>query len=145
VIFPISLAQRTLSLGPAGRPDGQVTPADLFQGRRQLIVQHVMFGPDWDEPCPGCPASIDAMSPAVLDHLGTRETAFVLASRALARAPATAAPPGSAAPVRSASLAPRCAALCKIAMGLTMGYPRTPSSTTIIDPRKRQAGEGTPR
>jgi predicted dithiol-disulfide oxidoreductase (DUF899 family) len=63
-------------------PDGQVTLADLFGGRRQLIVQHVMFGPDWDEPCPGCSASLAELSPGVLDHLGTRETTFVLTSRA---------------------------------------------------------------
>jgi len=63
-------------------PDGPVTLADLFAGQRQLIVQHVMFGPDWDQPCPGCSASIDELSPGVLDHLGTRETTFVLASRA---------------------------------------------------------------
>jgi predicted dithiol-disulfide oxidoreductase (DUF899 family) len=63
-------------------PDGRVTLADLFQGRRQLIVQHVMFGPDWDQPCPGCSASIAELSQGVLDHLGTRETTFVLASRA---------------------------------------------------------------
>jgi len=64
--------------GPAGR----VTLADLFGGHRQLIVQHVMFGPDWDQPCPGCSASISELSAGMLDHLATRETAFVLASRA---------------------------------------------------------------
>ena len=41
-------------------PDGPVTLAGLFGGKRQLIVQHVMFGPDWDKPCPGCSAAIDA-------------------------------------------------------------------------------------
>jgi predicted dithiol-disulfide oxidoreductase (DUF899 family) len=63
-------------------PDGPVTLAGLFAGKRQLIVQHVMFGPDWDQPCPGCSACIAELSPGVLDHLGTRETTFVLASRA---------------------------------------------------------------
>jgi predicted dithiol-disulfide oxidoreductase (DUF899 family) len=63
-------------------PDGQVTLDALFAGQRQLIVQHVMFGPDWDAPCPGCSASISEMSQGVLDHLATRDTAFVLASRA---------------------------------------------------------------
>jgi len=41
-----------------------------------------MFGPDWDKPCPGCSAAIDELSPGVLKHLGSRQTAFVLASRA---------------------------------------------------------------
>ena len=63
-------------------PDGQVSLADLFGGRRQLVVQHVMFGPDWDEPCPGCSASLAALAPGVLDHLATRKTTFVLTSRA---------------------------------------------------------------
>ncbi len=63
-------------------PDGPVTLAGLFGGRRQLIIQHVMLGPDWEQPCPGCSASIDELAPGVLDHLQTRETVFVLASRA---------------------------------------------------------------
>lgn len=62
--------------------DGKVTLADLFGGHRQLIVQHVMFGPDWDEPCPGCSASLAELSQGVLDHIGTRETTFVLTARA---------------------------------------------------------------
>ena len=28
-------------------PNGKVTLADLFKGRNQLVVQHVMFAPDW--------------------------------------------------------------------------------------------------
>jgi predicted dithiol-disulfide oxidoreductase (DUF899 family) len=34
-------------------PDGTVTLADLFQGRRQLIVYHFWFPAD-GEPCNGC-------------------------------------------------------------------------------------------
>ena len=63
-------------------PDGPVTLAQLFGDKRQLIVQHVMFGPDWDKPCPGCSAAIDELSPGVLEHVASRDTAFVLASRA---------------------------------------------------------------
>ena len=63
-------------------PDGPVTLADLFGGKRQLIVQHVMFGPDWEQPCPGCSAALDELSQGVLDHLGTRDTTFVLTARA---------------------------------------------------------------
>jgi len=63
-------------------PDGAVTLAELFGDKRQLIVQHVMFGPDWDQPCPGCSAAINELSLGVVDHLGTRETTFVLVSRA---------------------------------------------------------------
>ena len=63
-------------------PDGQVTLAELFGDKRQLIVQHVMFGPDWDKPCPGCSATLDELTPGVVGHMATRETAFVLVSRA---------------------------------------------------------------
>jgi predicted dithiol-disulfide oxidoreductase (DUF899 family) len=63
-------------------PGGKVTLAQLFGDKRQLIVQHVMFGPDWEQPCPGCSAAIAELSPGVLDHVASRETAFVLVSRA---------------------------------------------------------------
>jgi predicted dithiol-disulfide oxidoreductase (DUF899 family) len=63
-------------------PDGPRTLGDLFTDSRQLIVKHVMFGPDWDDPCPGCQADVDEMTPAELRHLRSRETAFVLVSRA---------------------------------------------------------------
>src|ERR1700722_6957234 len=33
---------------------GKVTLADLFAGRNQLVIQHFMFGPDWQEGCPSC-------------------------------------------------------------------------------------------
>jgi predicted dithiol-disulfide oxidoreductase (DUF899 family) len=63
-------------------PDGPVTLAGLFGDRRQLIIQHVMLGPDWDQPCPGCTAAIEEIAPGLLGHLQTRDTVFVLASRA---------------------------------------------------------------
>ncbi|GAA0477821.1 DUF899 domain-containing protein [Parasphingorhabdus litoris] len=53
---------------------------DLFEGRKQLIVYHFMFGPDADAGCPGCSWVTDAMShPA---HLNARDTSLVLVSRA---------------------------------------------------------------
>ena len=33
-------------------PNGKVTLADLFMGKSQLIVYHLMFGPQWKEACP---------------------------------------------------------------------------------------------
>ena len=30
-------------------PEGARTLADLFEGRRQLLVQHFMLGPGWEE------------------------------------------------------------------------------------------------
>jgi predicted dithiol-disulfide oxidoreductase (DUF899 family) len=63
-------------------PGGRVSLTGLFGDSRQLIVQHVMFGPDWDAACPGCTAGIDEISDGVLAHLRSRDTAFVLVSRA---------------------------------------------------------------
>jgi len=63
-------------------PAGTVSLAGLFGGSRQLIVQHVMFGPDWDAACPGCTAGVDEISEGLLTHLRSRDTAFALVSRA---------------------------------------------------------------
>jgi predicted dithiol-disulfide oxidoreductase (DUF899 family) len=63
-------------------PGGKVSLTGLFGDNRQLIVQHVMFGPDWDAACPGCTAGIDETSEGTLAHLRTRDTAFALVSRA---------------------------------------------------------------
>src|ERR1700730_4502818 len=35
-------------------PDGKATLAELFEGRQQLIIQHFMFGPDWEAGCKSC-------------------------------------------------------------------------------------------
>ncbi|STZ61106.1 DUF899 domain-containing protein [Mycolicibacterium tokaiense] len=59
---------------------GTATLADLFGGRRQLIVAHFMFAPDWQEGCPGCSMMADHLGP--LSHLHAKDTALVLISRA---------------------------------------------------------------
>ena len=43
-------------------PGGEVGLLDLFEGRHQLIVQHVMYGPDWDLPCRSCSAAVDEIA-----------------------------------------------------------------------------------
>ncbi len=63
-------------------PRGRVALAGLFGDSRQLIIQHVMFGPDWDAACPSCTGFIDELSDGLLAHLRARETAFALVSRA---------------------------------------------------------------
>jgi len=64
--------------GPAGR----VTLADLFEGRRQLIIQHFMFDPSWEDGCSSCTAAVDELSPGLLQHLRARDTTFAVVSRA---------------------------------------------------------------
>ncbi len=60
--------------------DGPATLLDLFDGRPQLILQHFMFGTDWDEGCDGCSMMADHVGP--LAHLHARGTSFVMVSRA---------------------------------------------------------------
>ncbi len=61
-------------------PKGKTSLADLFAGRRQLIVYHFMFDPAWEEGCPGCTSYVNALGD--LSRLGQRDTSFVLISRA---------------------------------------------------------------
>ncbi len=61
-------------------PEGKVTLADLFAGRGQLIVQHLMFGPDWNEACPACSFWADNFN-GIDMHLAARDTSFVAVSR----------------------------------------------------------------
>jgi len=63
-------------------PDGTVTLLDMFEGRRQLIVQHFMFDPSWEDGCPSCTAGADEMSEGLRRHLETRDTTFAVVSRA---------------------------------------------------------------
>jgi predicted dithiol-disulfide oxidoreductase (DUF899 family) len=58
-----------------------VSLADLFEGRRQLIVQHFMFGPGWKEGCPSCSFMADHLG-GTLVHLAHRNVSFVAVSRA---------------------------------------------------------------
>jgi predicted dithiol-disulfide oxidoreductase (DUF899 family) len=63
-------------------PDGQVSLLDLFDGRRQLIVDHFMFDPSWEDGCPNCSSTVDSMPTNLLKHLHARNTSLVLISRA---------------------------------------------------------------
>ena len=64
-----------------GGPDGTVTLLDLFDGRRQLIVQHFMFDPSWEEGCKSCSFWVDNFD-GIAVHLNHRDVSFVLVSRA---------------------------------------------------------------
>jgi predicted dithiol-disulfide oxidoreductase (DUF899 family) len=82
----LTLARRTL---PAVRidtayrfagPGGETTLPALFDGRRQLIVVHLMYAPGWDAPCPGCALLADGIGD--LAPLHARDTTLVAVSRA---------------------------------------------------------------
>lgn len=55
---------------------------DLFEGRSQLIVQHFMFDPEWDDGCPSCTAASDEISEGLIAHLAARDTTLAVVSRA---------------------------------------------------------------
>jgi predicted dithiol-disulfide oxidoreductase (DUF899 family) len=63
-------------------PAGEVGLLDLFDGRRQLLVGHFMFRPEWTDGCPSCTASADEVAPGQLEHLHARDTSFAYVSRA---------------------------------------------------------------
>ena len=63
------------------RPNGKMTLAELFDGRRQLVIYHFMFGPDWQEGCPSCSFVSDHIDGA-LAHLAARDVTMVMVSRA---------------------------------------------------------------
>jgi predicted dithiol-disulfide oxidoreductase (DUF899 family) len=61
--------------------DGTKTLAELFDGRSQLLVYHLMFGPDDAVPCIGCSYTADNLDGAVF-HLAHHDVTFVAVSRA---------------------------------------------------------------
>jgi predicted dithiol-disulfide oxidoreductase (DUF899 family) len=63
-------------------PHGKATLLDLFDGSRQLIVQHFMFDPGWDDGCPSCTGASDEISDGLIAHLRARDTNLVVISRA---------------------------------------------------------------
>jgi predicted dithiol-disulfide oxidoreductase (DUF899 family) len=63
-------------------PDGEASLLDLFDDRRQLIVRHFMFRPDWEEGCPSCSAGADEICDGLLKHLHARDTSLVVVARA---------------------------------------------------------------
>jgi predicted dithiol-disulfide oxidoreductase (DUF899 family) len=60
--------------------DGRVALGDLFDGRSQLVVYHFMFGPDWQEGCPGCSLLADHVDGA-RQHFEHNDVSFVAVSR----------------------------------------------------------------
>jgi predicted dithiol-disulfide oxidoreductase (DUF899 family) len=61
--------------------DGSKTLAALFDGRSQLLVYHIMFGPGWTAACPGCSTLVDHFDP-MLPHLNARDVTLICVSHA---------------------------------------------------------------
>ncbi len=63
-----------------GGPKGTTSLLDIFEGRRQLIVYHFMFDPDWEDGCPSCTGYVDALGD--ISGLAEKDTTMALISRA---------------------------------------------------------------
>ena len=61
-------------------PTGKANLLELFEGRRQLLLYHFMFGPNQEAGCDGCSMFVDQIGH--LAHLHARDTSFALVSRA---------------------------------------------------------------
>lgn len=61
--------------------EGRRSLAELFGGRSQLLVQHFMLAPGWEQGCPSCSFMADHTDGMAL-HLAHRDVSFVAVSRA---------------------------------------------------------------
>jgi predicted dithiol-disulfide oxidoreductase (DUF899 family) len=61
--------------------EGEATLADMFRGRSQMLVYHMMFGPDYEAACPSCSAIADGFNGNAV-HLMNHDVMFWAISRA---------------------------------------------------------------
>ena len=61
--------------------EGKKTLAELFDGRSQLLIYHLMFGPTYEAACPGCTGLADHFDGALV-HLTNRDVTLMAISRA---------------------------------------------------------------
>src|SRR3569833_410225 len=61
--------------------EGKASLPDLFKGRSQLMVYHLMFGPEYSAARPSCPAIADGLN-AVQIHLAHHDVMLMAISRA---------------------------------------------------------------
>jgi predicted dithiol-disulfide oxidoreductase (DUF899 family) len=76
--LPWELVDKTYRFTSAA---GTESLADLFGTRRQLFVQHFMYGPDWEAGCKSCSFWADNFN-GIIPHLNARDVSFVAISRA---------------------------------------------------------------
>ena len=61
--------------------DGPKSLSELFEGRSQLLIYHLMFGEDWAVACPGCSSLADGLG-GVIAHLNDRDVTLLCMSHA---------------------------------------------------------------
>jgi predicted dithiol-disulfide oxidoreductase (DUF899 family) len=61
--------------------DGKKTLVELFDGRSQLLIYHLMFGPTYEAACPGCTGLADGFE-GTLPHVNNRDITLMAISRA---------------------------------------------------------------
>jgi predicted dithiol-disulfide oxidoreductase (DUF899 family) len=62
-------------------PAGPRRLSELFQGRRQLLVQHFMLAPGWEQGCKSCSFMADHLD-GMAPHLAQRDITLLVVSRA---------------------------------------------------------------
>jgi predicted dithiol-disulfide oxidoreductase (DUF899 family) len=61
--------------------EGSASLADLFRGRSQLLIYHLMFGPEYTGACPVCSTIADGFNGSVV-HLANHDVTLAAVSRA---------------------------------------------------------------
>jgi predicted dithiol-disulfide oxidoreductase (DUF899 family) len=62
-------------------PEGEVTLAELFDGRSQLFIKHFMMAPGQQTHCVGCSLEVDHTE-GILPHLENHDVTYVAVARA---------------------------------------------------------------
>jgi len=62
-------------------PSGKMRLSDLFHGRHQLVIYHLMFHPDWSAACKSCSFWADNFD-NITTHLKARDVSMAAVSRA---------------------------------------------------------------
>ena len=62
-------------------PNGKQTLSELFDGRSQLVIYHLMYDPTWDAACPSCSFWADNFNDIIV-HLNQRDVTMIAISKA---------------------------------------------------------------
>lgn len=83
----LGAARRALPWTPVDAPyefdtvDGRRTLCELFAGKSQLVIYHLMFAPEWEAACKSCSFWADNFN-GIAVHLAHRDVALTAVSRA---------------------------------------------------------------